>query len=220
LAPITETGYYPRASRPWPVSEENPVETYPKKIELEDGTTVDLQMLTDDDLPDLIAFFQSLPEEDRLYLRSDISDPENVRRRFGKPDYDKMFPLLARVDDRLIGIATIWRAPFGWTRNVGEVRLCISREMQKRGLATRLTRELFFQALKMKLYKLRAELMDTQDSAIAAFERMGFHKEATLRKHVTDIKGQRRDLVLMCLDVEELWNLLEDHVQTADFRMH
>jgi RimJ/RimL family protein N-acetyltransferase len=196
------------------------MDSFPKTIELEDGNRIDLKLMTDDDLPDLIDFFQSLPEEDRLYLRSDISDPENVRRRFGNPDYNQILPVLARLDGTLIGIATIWRAPFGWTRDVGEVRLCISRDMQKRGLATKLTRELFFQALKMKLYKLRAELMDTQESAIAAFERLGFHKEATLRKHVTDIKGVRRDLVIMALDVEELWSMLEDHVNTADFRMH
>ncbi len=196
------------------------METYPKTIQLEDDTPIRLEILTDDDLPELITFFQSLPEEDRLYLRSDICDPENVRRRFGKPDYDRMFPLLARIDGTIIAIATIWRATFGWTRHVGEVRICISREYQQRGLATKLTRELFFQALKQKLYKLQAELVDSQESAIAAFERMGFHKEATLRKHVTDIKGHRRDLVIMALDVEELWNLVEDHVQTADFRMH
>ncbi len=196
------------------------METYPKTIELEDGTTISLEIMTDDDLPDLIAFFQSLPEEDRLYLRSDTTDPENVRRRFGKPDYDRMFPLLARAGGKIIGIATIWRASFGWTRDLGEVRICIGRDYQQRGLATKLTRELFFQALKLKLYKLQAELMDTQKSAIAAFERMGFRLEATLRKQVTDIKGLRRDLVIMTLDVEDLWNLVEDHVQTADFRMH
>jgi len=196
------------------------VETYPKSIELEDGKIINLSIMTDDDLEEVMGFFQSLPEKDRLYLRSDTANPENVRRRFGNPDYENMFPILARIDNRMIGIATLYRAAFGWMRNLGEVRVCISQEYQQKGLATILTRELFFQALKKKLYKLQAELMDTQASAISAFEKLGFRKEATLRKQVTDITGVRRDLVIMSLDVEELWYLMEDHIKTPDFRIH
>ncbi|MFO7767671.1 MAG: GNAT family protein [bacterium] len=196
------------------------METYPKLFELKDGTEVEFRIMTEDDLPALIQFFQSLPEEDRLYLRSDTSVPENVRRRYGELDYDRLFPLLAWVGDRLIGMATIWRAPFGWTRNLGEVRIVVGRDFQRKGLATIFSREIFFQALKQRLYKLQAELMDSQESAIAAFEKLGFHREATLKKHVTDVKGYRRDLVIMSFDVEDMWCVIEDHVKTPEFRMH
>ncbi len=196
------------------------METYPKSIELEDGKIITFSIMTDGDLEEVIGFFQSLPEKDRLYLRSDTANPENVRRRFGNPNYETMFPILARADKELIGMATLWRAAFGWMRNLGEVRVVIAPEYQKKGLATILTRELFFQALKKKLYKLQAELMDTQVSAMSAFEKLGFRKEATLRKQVTDITGVRRDLVIMSLDVEELWYLMEDHIKTPDFRIH
>ena len=127
---------------------------YPKTIELTDGIMVTLELLTDNDLDRLIKFFQHLPEKDRLYLRSDITDPENVRRRFGNPDYDNMFPIIGRVNSEIMGIATIFRASFGWMRNLGEVRICIAPEFQKRGLSTLLVRELFFQALKMHKRKV------------------------------------------------------------------
>ncbi len=196
------------------------LDTYPKRFELKDGSEVELHIMVEDDLPALIQFFQSLPEEDRQYLRSDTSVPENVRRRFGKPDYDRLFPLLAWHDDRLVGVATIWRAPFGWTRNLGEVRIVVSRDFQRKGLATIFSREVFFQAVKQRLYKLQAELVDSQESAIAAFEKLGFHREATLQKHVTDVKGYRRNLVIMSFDVEDMWCVIEDHVKTPEFRMH
>ena len=192
---------------------------YPKTIELTDGIMVTLELLTDNDLDRLIKFFQHLPEKDRLYLRSDITDPENVRRRFGNPDYDNMFPIIARVNGEIMGIATIFRAAFGWMRNLGEVRICIAPEFQKRGLSTLLVREIFFQALKMGIYKLQAELMDTQKAAITAFNHLGFKQEALLPKHVTDIKGVRRDLVIMTLDVEDLWATQEDFVKSPDFRI-
>lgn len=196
------------------------MEEYPKSIEMKDGTKVKLIIMTDDDLGDVIEFFQSLPDEDRLYLRSDIKDPENVRRRFGDLDYDNMFPILVKIDGQLIGIATLFRASFGWMRHLGEIRVVIAKDFQRRGLATILIRELFFQALKKKLYKVEAELMDTQLSAMTAVEKLGFRKEATLSKHVTDVNGVRRDLIIMTLDVEDLWHLMEDHIKTRDFRMH
>jgi len=192
---------------------------YPKTIELTDGIMVTLELLTDNDLDRLIKFFFHFPEKDRLYLRSDITDPENVRRRFGNPDYDNMFPIIARVNGEIMGIATIFRASFGWMRHLGEVRICIAPEFQKRGLSTLLVREIFFQALKMGIYKLQAELMDTQKAAITAFNHLGFKQEALLPKHVTDIKGVRRDLVIMTLDVEDLWATQEDFVKSPDFRI-
>jgi len=50
-------------------------------------------------------------------------------------------------------------------------------------------------------------------SAIAAFEHMGFKKEAVLHKHVTDINGERHNLVIMSLDIKDLWYLMEDFIQ-------
>ena len=67
---------------------------FPKTLELTDGIMVTLELLNDQSLDALIKFFQHLPEKDRLYLRSDITDPENVRRRFGDPDYDTRFPVI------------------------------------------------------------------------------------------------------------------------------
>lgn len=196
------------------------MEDYPKTVHLKDGTKVTLRVMVETDMDDVIEFFQALPDEDRLYLRSDTKDPENVKRRFGNLNYDIRLPILTLKDDVIIGIATLLRAESGWMRNLGVIRVVIARNFQRKGLATILTRELFFQSLKKKLYKLQAELMDTQDSAMAAFERLGFRKEATLKKHVTDIKGVRRDLIIMTLDVEDLWYLMEDYVKTPDFRIH
>ena len=193
---------------------------YPKGIQLKDGTNASLHVMEESDLDNVIRFFQSIPDEDRQYLRSDTKNPDNVKRRFGKLDYNFKFPILVKINDQIIGMATLFRSEFGWMRHLGEIRVVIAKEYQRKGLATILTRELFFQALKRKMYKIQAELMDIQYSAITAFERLGFRKEATLKKHVTDIKGVRRDLIIMTLDVEDLWYLMEDYVKTPDFRIH
>ncbi len=195
------------------------MDKYPKLKELKDGTEITLRIMKNDDLEGLIAFFQSLAEKDRLYLRSDTKNPEIVRRRFGNLNYDNMFPILVFFEEEIVGIATLFRAEFGWMRNLGEIRVVITSAFQRKGLARILIRELFFHALSKQLYKIQFEFMDTQESARIAAEHMGFHKEATLRKHVTDINGVRRDLIIMTLDVEEMWYLMEDYVKSPDFRI-
>ena len=196
------------------------MEEYPKKVNLKDGKEVTLRLMKDDDIDDLVKFYRSIPEKDRLFLRTDVTDRKNVVRRFGNPNYDYVYPILAFNKEKIVGIGTLFRSEFGWRRHLGEIRVVISPDFQRKGLATIFVRELFFRALKAKIYKLQAEMTEIQESAIAAFERMGFRKEAILKKHVTDLRGRRRDLIIMTLDVEDFWYLMEDFVERHEFRMH
>lgn len=193
---------------------------YPKTVKLKDETKVTLKLMVEDDLDKLFDFYQTIPESDRMFLRVDVTSKNNVERRFGNLNYDYVFPILAFVDDKLIGMGTIFRPEYGWKRNLGEVRVLIAPEYQRKGLATTFVRELFFYALRAKIFKLQAEMTENQESAIAAFERLGFREEARLKKHVTDIRGRRRDLVIMTLDIEDFWYLMEDYVESHDFRIH
>jgi RimJ/RimL family protein N-acetyltransferase len=193
---------------------------YPKSITLKDKTKIVLRLMEDKDMDSLVQFYQSVPESDRLYLRVDVSERKNLERRFGNLDYNHAYPILALENDKIIGVGTLFRPTFGWMRNVGEIRVVIAPDYQRKGLATVFVRELFFRALKAKVFKLQAEMAETQESAIAAFERLGFRKEATLKKHITDVRGRRRDLVIMTLDVEDFWYLIEDFVESHDFRMY
>jgi len=193
---------------------------YPKTVKLKDETKVTLKLMIKDDLDKLFDFYQLIPETDRMFLRVDVTDKKNVERRFGKLDYDYVFPILAFVDNKIIGMGTIFRPEYGWRRNLGEVRVLITPEYQRKGLATIFVRELFFYALRAKIFKLQAEMTENQESAVAAFERLGFREEARLKKHVTDIRGRRRDLVIMTLDIEDFWYLMEDYVESHDFRIH
>jgi len=193
---------------------------YPKNVQLKDGKEVIFRVMTDNDLDRLVEFYRSIPEKDRLFLRVDVTDRKNVESRFGNLDYNNAFPILVFERDKIVAIGTLFRPEFGWMRNLGEIRVLVSPDFQRRGLATILVRELFFRALKSKIYKLQAEMTDVQESAIAAFERMGFREEARLKKHVTDIRGRRRDLVIMTLDVEDFWYLIEDFVESHEFRIH
>ena len=189
------------------------MDEYPKEVSLKNNQNLTIRLLNEDDIETLVQFFQSLPEEDRMYLRSDVMNRENIVRRFGTLNYDKVYPVIALDQDRIVAIGSLWRAEFGWMRNLGEIRIVVSRDYQRKGLCTILTREIFFYALTTNLYKIQAELMEDQVAAFNAFERLGFKKETVLRKHVTDTNGKRANLVLMSLDIQEMWYLMEDFVK-------
>jgi len=189
------------------------MDEYPKEVSLKNGHSVTLRLLKEDDMETLIQFFQALPAEDRMYLRSDVMKRENLVRRFGTLNYDKVYPVIALDHENIVAIGNLWRAEFGWMRHLGEIRVVVAREYQRKGLCTILTREIFFHALTTDLYKIQAELMEDQIAAINAFERLGFKKETVLRKHVTDINGNRVNLVIMSLDIQEMWYLMEDFIK-------
>ena len=192
----------------------------PKDVILKDKKKVTLKLMEEKDFESLVAFFRTIPESDRLYLRIDVTKKNNLERRFGDLNYDRVYPILASDKNKVIGVGTLFRPVYGWMRNLGEIRVVIAPDYQRKGLATIFVRELFFRALNAKVFKLQAEMAETQESAMAAFEKLGFRKEATLKKHITDIRGRRRDLIIMTLDVEDYWYLIEDFVESRDFRMH
>jgi len=189
------------------------MDKYPKELTLKSGQIVHLRLLTENDMEDLVEFFQGLLTKDRMYLRIDVMHSENIMKRFGHIDYTNMFPVIALVDEQIIAIGTIFRSLFGWMRNVGEIRVVVSPTYQRQGMCTILTKELFFHALTTDMFKIQAELMEEQRSAISCFERLGFKKEAILKKQVTDIQGNRQNLIIMSLDIQEMWLLMEDFIE-------
>ncbi|GAB4366970.1 MAG: hypothetical protein Kow0042_07220 [Calditrichia bacterium] len=190
---------------------------YPKEVELKDKEKVTLRLLRQNDLEKLVEFFQALPLKDRMFLRTDVLQRENIYRRYGNLNYQNMYPVIAVKNEEIVAIGTLFRPEFGWMRNLGEIRCVVAEKYQRKGLCTILVRELFLRAVSMDLYKLQAELIEDQKSAIAAFQRMGFRPEAVLKKHVTDIQGRRQNLVIMSLDIQDMWNVMEDFISGKSY---
>jgi len=188
------------------------MENYPKEIILRQKESVLIRKFTEDDMDALVDFFQNLPVEDRMYLRSDVMERDNLEKRFGNVNNYMMYMLIALSGETIVGQCNLSRAEFGWKRNLGELRISVARDFQRKGLCTALTREIFLYAMSTDLYKIQAEIMEEQKSAVAAMERMGFKKEAVLKKHVTDINNQRNNLMIMSLDIQDTWYLLEDQM--------
>ncbi len=187
------------------------MESYPKLEKLRDGTHVLLRPMADGDQSRVKAFYKGLPEEDRLFLRDDVTRDEVVDRWFAELNYERVLPILAltRDESAVIACATLHRYPQGWQRHIGEIRIVVARPFQRRGLGSVMARVIVSEALKAGLDKLIAAMMTDQQGARRAFNLLGFIPEATLKDHVMDLRGRTHDLIIMTRNVRALWEELE-----------
>ena len=176
-------------------------ERFPKPAKLENGQRVLLRPLIAQDESALIEFFNSIPEEDLLYLRDDVKDPAVIRRWCQSLDYETTLPLIADLEGKIIGDATLHQEKRGWRSHIGTVRVVIHPQYRGKGLASLLVGELVGIALDIGLIKLDAEFMAEQARPIAVFEKLGFVNMAVLPQHVKDLKGESHDLVIMVYDL-------------------
>lgn len=173
------------------------VTSYPKSISLDDGTPVTLRPLLKADGAALLEYFGSLPPEDRLCLKDDVTDPKVIENWIYDLNYDTLLPLIALHNGKIVGDATLHFNPIGWTRHQAELRLTTSTGYRVRGLGTTLLENLIEIATRLGLEQIHIEIPPRLDKAFYLFEKMGFKEVANLRGFVKDLEGTESDLVLM-----------------------
>ncbi len=177
------------------------VHPYEKEAKLKDGSRVLLRPMVAADRERLMAFFKALPEEGRIFLRHDVTDPEVITSWAEQIDYGKVFPLLALAGDRIVGDATLHRIRPRWKRHIGIVRMVVAADYQGRGLGTLLLHEIVELATEFGLEKLWAELPLAAPAALALFRNAGFSSKAVIEGLVKDLHGRNTDVVIMVCDV-------------------
>lgn len=176
-------------------------ERYPKKFELRDGTAVTIRPMVADDEEALLTFFRGIPAEDRVFLKDDVTRAEVIEVWCKNLDYDRVLPLLAEADRRIVGDATLHQRRGGWMRHAAKVRVVIDPAFRGKGLGSQLIRELIAIAEKTDLEKLDVGVMAEQKAAISAFKDLGFVQVAVFPDHVKDLNGKDRDFVVLVRDL-------------------
>jgi len=185
------------------------LEGFPRTIHLRDGLTLSVRPTAQGDEAALLAFYRELPQEDRLFLKDDVTTAswaERFIRRIGRGEATS---LIAELDGKVLAEATLYRATHGWSTHVGEVRVAVARAYRRKGLATALAGLLVKLATDQGADKIIVEVVENQVAALRTFEKLGFHKEAVLRDHVKDRNGIRRDLLILANDVSHIWAAME-----------
>jgi len=183
---------------------------YPKTKRLKDKTIIILRPLVMEDKDELLRFYKNLPEQDRMFLKYDVLKEENIQKRIAHINCSEELPIITLIKNSIVGDATLYKATYGWSRHIGEIRVVVAREYQKKGLGTLLAKELVDQAVNMGIDKITAEIAEEQFSAIKAFSKLGFVQEAILKDFVMDLKGAKHNLIIMSNDIGQLWKKMED----------
>lgn len=187
--------------------------TYPRSVRLPDGSGVEIRTMTRTDRNQILDFARRLPEEDLLFLRTDITEPEVVDEWIENLESGDSCSLVAYAGNDIVGYATVHRSAARWTRRVGEIRVNVAPDYRSRGLGRVLSADIFDVARGLGLKKLMANMTTDQRGAQAAFRRLGFVAEGLLTDFVEDRNGGVRDMVIMCYDIDGHSELVEDRVR-------
>lgn len=170
---------------------------YPKEITLRNGTRVILRPLGVGDAEGMWRFLQQIPEIDKAHFHEDVESLSVVEQWAKSVEYATELPILAIQKGQVVGTVTLFRNRTGWKQRVGIVRILIAPVLRHLGLGTAMIREIRHLGELVALNYLLAEVIEEQQDAVRALERMGFEKAVIYRNYVNDRKGHLHNLVVL-----------------------
>jgi ribosomal protein S18 acetylase RimI-like enzyme len=178
------------------------LQKYPKEIKLKDEAKCKLRPLRKDDEKAFHAFFLALPEAERMFIKHRVVEAQVIHDWCETIDLGRNLPLLALMDDKIIGDATLHQQLGGWKRHIGRVSVLVHPQYRGRGLARALVSEIVEIARELGLEKLEAEFIGEQEAAMKMFALLGFSKLLRLEDYVKDMQAISHDYVLMGLNLK------------------
>ncbi|MGE0227424.1 MAG: N-acetyltransferase family protein [Dehalococcoidia bacterium] len=187
---------------------------YPATLTLGD-VEVSLRFLAAGDQDAILTFARHLPPHDLLFLRRDITDPDQVDQWIRDIEHGLSLTVLALRGDEIVGYATVASDGLNWTRHVRELRVLVSPTMRGKNLGRLLTEQAFAIAKQQGVRKMIAQMTPDQKAAVKVFREMGFEPEARMRGQVMDRDGVAHDLLIMGLDVDAFQSKLDAALMSA-----
>ncbi|HYG22410.1 MAG TPA: GNAT family N-acetyltransferase [Verrucomicrobiae bacterium] len=178
------------------------IQKFPRRIDLKEQFQATLRPLKKDDEKKFYEFFQSVPEQERMFIKHRVSDPQVIRAWCQNIDLGRKFPLVALMDNNFAGVATLHQQQGGWKRHIGRVSVLVLPRYRGRGLARALIKEISETARSLGLERLEAEFIGSQEAAIKMFAMLGFSNLCRFDDYVKDMQAISHDYVLMGLNLK------------------
>ena len=192
----------------------------PKELTLKDGSKLTIRAMAESDLEGSLEFFRSFPEEDSLFFRSDMTKRENIVRRIELMKTGMVRRIVAVQADRIVGDGALEMGAHGCEEHMGEMRILVRNDFQRKGLGMIIARELYLLAAAEKLEKIVVRRMKNQETAKHILRKLGFREEIILPGLVRDASGKTQDLLVMVCDMEAMWKDLEEYFGRDDLEYH
>jgi len=178
------------------------LQKFPKTVNLKGAFSCDLRPLRRTDEEKFHAFFQEVPEKERMFIKHRVADPKVIRHWCESIDYGRNLPIVGFVGGKIVADATLHQQLGGWKRHIGRVSVLVLPEYRGKGLARALIQEIVDIARNIGLERVEAEFMGEQEAAVRMFAMMGFSNLITLEDYVKDMQAIAHDYVLMGLELK------------------
>lgn len=174
---------------------------YPMNVDL-DGSKFVIRPIIASDADALLAYAQSLPRHDIVYMRRNISTEIGIEKWFRALANGYITAFAAIQDDKIVGYSSINLTGLDWSSHVADLRVSVAPDIRKSGLGRVLVREAFKLAVTLGIEIVRASMTPDQKGARALFEELGFSNEAIMKDNIKDMDGGYHDLLVMAVNVD------------------
>lgn len=179
---------------------------YPRDIDV-DGTKFTFRLMNAGDSEAIISLAQSLSEQDLMFMRRDITQPESIDDWLHDLERNHAISLLLQDQGRIVGYGTLYYNQLFWNRHIGEIRVLVSSKYRSRRLGTRITKELTRIAKEVGLEKVMVYMAVENKAAQRMTEALGFKAEAILADWVKMRDGTRHDLLIVSRSLSDIGTL-------------
>jgi RimJ/RimL family protein N-acetyltransferase len=171
-------------------------------VRLTDGRTATLDWLREDELSEVVEALNSVIREGKyLFMNNEITDIEEERRWFERGTKEGMLYLVARVEGRVVGGASIH--PHTDKRShVAEFGIYIRDGYRNLGLGTTLTKTFIEIAKKHGLEILQLSVYATNKRAFHVYKKCGYKECGRLTRDIKFLDGTYTDRILLELPLK------------------
>ncbi len=168
-----------------PAASDPALSSLPRQIKLKDGSSVTLRLLVPEDADKLVALFADISYADLRELRDNVLDERVPRRWCRYINYDRVMPVVAEADGRLVADATLHRRATAPVETVAKFRAYVHPSYRRRGLGTTMLNEMMTIARDLGVKTLAVELFVDQIRLISMLEGYGFRRQAVIPAYQT-----------------------------------
>ena len=173
-------------------------------VVLKDQRVVEIRPVAADDVERSAEFFKGLSEEERNYLRRDVTQRSIIEERINEALSHKLDRIVAIYEDRIVADGSLEPERFQWADGVAQIRIIVAPDFRRAGLGLRVVRELYVLAHQRDVARMIARMMAPQAGARAIFHKLGFQEEFIIPRHARDRTGAWQDMIIMRCDLAVL----------------
>jgi L-amino acid N-acyltransferase YncA len=167
-----------------------------RTLTLKNGKTATLEWLKEKDLPEVVRALNSVIIENRYLLNTEIVDMQEERKWFTRNQKQGMLYLIARVDTRVIGGASLLPQKHK-SAHVAEYGIFICKNYRNQGLGTKLTK-IFVEIAKKKGFEIiQLSVYATNNRAFNVYKKCGFRECGRYTNDIKFTNGTFTDRILM-----------------------